>query len=82
KCQKAGLKVMLSKNVDFLLYFILFLMCRLAPKKNGVPHLTRETASTNGLFNELFYFYERLEIVFLKYADFPVGISIAVVARK
>ncbi len=82
KCQKAGLEVETSKNVDFFLYFILLLMCRLASKKNGVPHLSRETASINKLFNELIYLYERMELVFLKYADFPVGISIAVVAKK
>ena len=82
KCQKAGLKVMLSKNVDFLLYFILFLMCRLAPKKNGVPHLTRETASTNRILNELIYGYEVMEVKLLQYIDFPKGISIAVAAKK
>lgn len=82
KCQKAGLEILTSKNVDFLLYFILLLMCKLAPKENSVPHLKRETASTNRILNELIYGWEVVEVKLLQYINFPTGISIAVAARK
>lgn len=82
KCRKAGLKVISSKNVDFLLYFILLLICKLAKKKKGVPHIRRETAATHPVINEIIYGYELLETKILEYLNFPIGISILTIVKK
>lgn len=82
KCKSVGFKLKTTKNVDFLLYFILLLMCKFAGKKDGVPHLKRETAKINPVFDLLIYWYELLETKFLRWFNFPVGISILCVVEK
>lgn len=83
KCKEAGFKVLTSKNADFLLYFVLLAMAKSAKKdKDGVAELDMETAQAPWLVNEAAYLYECLENTWLKFADFPIGISKVVVVRK
>lgn len=84
KCKELGFKLLSAKNVDFLLYFIFFSVCLLARKKNGIPNLKMEVAagSANKLINEAAFMYERFENGLQNYIKFPVGLSIAVVAKK
>lgn len=84
KCQKAGFKLLTSKNVDFALYLVFSMICSLAPKKEGIPNLKMDiaTASTNKFVNEIIFLYEILENKLQDLATFPIGLSIAVVAQK
>lgn len=82
KCRRLKYKISASKNVDFLLYFILLFMCRKAQKLNGVPHLERETAEINSLTDGLLFGYEVCESIFLRYFNFPTGISVLTVVNK
>lgn len=72
-------------NVDFLLYFIFFSVCLLARKKNGIPNLKLDVATTGSaskLINEVAFMYEKIENDLQGLIKFPVGLSIAVVAQK
>lgn len=83
KCEKEGFKILASKNADFLLYFVLLVMAKRAPKnKDSVAELGMETAQAPWLINELAYLYECLENTWLSFADFPIGISKVVVVKK
>lgn len=84
KCKLIGFKLLTSINVDFALYFLFYIICLLAPKKNGIPQLKMDiaTASTNKFINEIIFAYERLENILQKFITFPVGLSIAVVIQK
>lgn len=84
KCKKQGFKLLSTRNVDFALYFLFFLICRLAPKKNGIPNLKMEvaTASANKFINEAIFLYEKFENDLQNFIKFPVGLSIAVVVQK
>lgn len=82
KSKQAGLTMLCQKNVDFLLYFILWMMRNMAPKKNGVPDLAMETVYRKSLLNDLIYFYEFFEMKWLKFFNFPTGISKLVIVKK
>lgn len=84
KCRLAGFKLLASKNVDFALYFLFYIICLFAPKKNGIPKLKMDiaTASTNKFINEIIFIYEWLENILQKFISYPIGLSIAVVAQK
>lgn len=84
KCKEQGFKLLSSRNVDFLLYFIFFAVCLLAHKKNGIPNLKMEvaTGSTSKFINEAAFMYEKFENDLQGLIKFPVGLSIAVVAQK
>lgn len=84
KCKLAGFKLLSSKNVDFALYFLFYLICLLASKKNNTPQLKMDiaTASSNKFMNEIIFAYESMENILRKFISFPVGLSIAVVAQK
>lgn len=84
KCQQIEFKLLTSKNVDFALYFLFSLICKLSPKKKGIPNLKMDiaTASTNKFVNEVIFLYELLENKFQDLTTFPIGLSIAVVVRK
>lgn len=84
KCKAAGFKILTSKNVDFALFFVFYLICLFAPKKNGIPNLKMnvETASDNKVINEIIFGYELLENQVQNFLTFPVGLSIAVVVQK
>ncbi|OGG27194.1 hypothetical protein A2960_03200 [Candidatus Gottesmanbacteria bacterium RIFCSPLOWO2_01_FULL_39_12b] len=82
KCREAGFKLLISKNVDFALYFVLLIMCKFSPRKNKVPHLTRETALTNYILDYLILKYEQLENKLQNYLNFPIGISKLIIVEK
>lgn len=84
KCKQARLKLLTSKNVDFALYFLFYMICLLASKKRGIPNLKMDiaTASTNKFVNEIIFLYELMENKFQNFATFPIGLSIAVVVQK
>ncbi len=84
RCKLAGFKLLSRKNVDFALYFLFYIICLLASKKNGIPQLKMDiaTASTNKFINEIIFTYEWVENILQKFATFPIGLSIAVVAQK
>lgn len=84
KCKEIGFKILVSKNVDFALYFLFSIICLFALKKNGIPQLKMDiaTASTNKFINEIIFAYEWMENILQKFITFPIGLSIAVVAQK
>lgn len=82
KCEKAGFKILANKNVDFAIYFLFTLLHKLAPKVKGVAQMGMDTASTNKLLNEIMFGYELLENKLQNFINFPIGLSIAVVAQK
>lgn len=84
KCKKLGFKLLDSRNVDFVLYFLFSLICLLSPKKNGIPNLKMDTAtaSSNKFINEIIFMYEQLENKLQQFTTFPIGLSIAVVVQK
>lgn len=84
KCNTAGFKLLKRKNVDFALFFVFYLICLFASKKNGVPNLKMdvETASGNKVINEIIYGYEWLENQLQSFITFPIGLSIAVVVQN
>ena len=83
KCEDEGFTVLASKNADFMLYFVLWIMAKTAKKnKKGIAELGMETAQAPYLINEAAYIYECLENFWLRFADFPIGISKVVVVRK
>lgn len=84
KCKLVGFKLLSSKNVDFALYFLFYMICLLASERNGIPQFKIDiaTASTNKFINEIIFAYESMENILQKFITFPVGLSIAVVAQK
>jgi len=82
KLNKSGFKLILSKNIDFLFYFILLLMCKLAKRKNKVPDLKMDAAQVNLFLNEPLCWYEVLENRLSQLVNFPVGISKLIIAKK
>ncbi len=81
-CRKANFQIICRKNVDFALFFLLFVLCKTVKKRNGVPALNTETGETTGLVNTLLYRYEMLENFVQRYTTFPIGTSIVVVITK
>lgn len=82
KCEKAGFRIITSKNVDFALYFIFAAIHSVAPKIKGVAQLGMETAATNKILNEIMYFYELMENRLQNFLSFPVGLSVVLVVQK
>ena len=83
KCEATGFRVMTSKNVDFSLYFVLRLLCKMTPRNSdGVPELGMEAVQAPWLLNEIMYGYEYLENTWLRFANFPIGISKLVVVKS
>lgn len=82
KCMKSGFKLLTSKNVDFAIYFLFSLIHHLAKKKNGIDQLKMDTASTNKFLNEIMFMYEQFENKLQNFINFPIGLSIIVVAQK
>lgn len=84
KCKKVGFRILDSRNVDFALFFLFYIICSIAPKKKGIPNLKMDiaTASTNKFINETIFIYEQLENKLQNFINFPVGLSIVVVVQK
>lgn len=82
KSKKFNLKVMESKYVDFLLYFLFWVLIKKAQKKSGVKQVGWETAKVHPLLNKILYLYQILEYQFLNFFSFPVGLAQIVVVKK
>lgn len=82
RCKKAGFKLLTSKNIDFVVFFLFSILHSLASKDHGITKLGMDTASTNKILNEIIFMYEQLENKLQNYLTFPVGLSIAVVVQR
>ena len=82
KCKKVGFKLLASKNVDFVVYFLFALLHKFAPRVKGLAQMGMDTESTNKILNEILFIYETFENRLQVFTTFPVGLSIAVVAQK
>ncbi len=82
KCRQARLKVLTTKNVDFLLYIFMRLYGWVANRQENTTHISTDIPNPGRLVNEFLYIYEKLENFVQWFTTFPLGTSIAVVVRK
>lgn len=82
KCIRKGFKILANKNVDFALFFLLFILCRITPKKERIPDIKIQAVSINKVLNEIIYGYEQLENKLQNLFAFPIGISNTVIVQK
>lgn len=84
KAKKVGFRIIKSKNIDFAIYFIFWIIHALAKKKKGVSSISFKTALAEEakLINNLLYWYQIIEYQFLRLGSYPTGLSKLVVVKS
>lgn len=82
KCQETGFKIIDSKNIDFALYFIFFLLHSLSKRKSGIANIGFKTAMVSGFLNNLLYFFQIAEYELLNITSYPVGLCNLIIVKK